>query len=535
MRVILKSKPAPALRYLTLAGLLTLGLCACDAEIPQEGQGDCAPALQQAQGLLDQGHPDQAAAIILSALPSCPRNAAVRSLLGISLDEQKKYAEAQRAFLKAIALNPTWAPFRTNLAVNYLHANNATAAMEEFREALRLDPGNRLASFNLAQYYVDRKEFKQALKYVASLDSNEENDPDILLMLAEVYVGTGAGAKASAAASRLAAIAGDNAKLHFSLGLIFAELRQPAEAIRQFELISAGERDYATYQNLGLAYAKLGDPDKAHAAFETAIRLAPENPEPYMELGKLYVGSHQPDQALFLLSQANRMAPQRTDIAFALGELLIQMERFDEAGNLLTGEIKQHPSSAALLEAQGDLFERQHLNEQAFGAYSKSLQIDPKWIDSRVGLARLYWRAGDAAKAELGFEAVLHAAPDCAAGNAGMGALAFESGRIQEAITFLDKALLKEPDDFPAGEMLATAYVRKDQYAEADKVLQRLIQINPANSQVHYLEGRTLLKLGKNDESQSEFEKARQFASGIAPESAIQSALTGCSSPPLAP
>jgi protein O-GlcNAc transferase len=529
----LKSKSTRFLRYLTLAGLLTLGVFACDAETPQEGQGDCAPALQQAQGFLDQGQPDRAAGVVLSALPRCPRNAAAHSLLGISLDEQKKYAEAQRAFLKAIALNPTWAPFRTNLAVSYLHANNTTAAIGEFREALRLEPGNRLASFNLAQYYVDRKEFKQALKYAASLDSKDENDPDILLMLTEVYLRTGAGEKASAAASRLSAIAGDNAKLHFSLGLIFAQLRQPAEAIRQFESIPATERDYATYQNLGLAYAKLRDQDNSHTAFETAIRLAPENPEPYMELGKLYVASHQPDQALFLLSQADRVAPQRTDIAFALAELLIQMERFDQAGNLLSGEIKRHPSSAALLEAQGDLFERQHLNEQAVRAYSESLRIDPKWIDSRVGLARLYWRTGDAAQAQLEFEAVLHAAPDCAAGNAGMGALAFESGRMKDAITYLDKALLEAPDDFPAGEMLATAYVRKDEYAEADKVLRQLIRINPANSQVHYLEGRTLLKLGKNEESQSEFEKARQFASGIAPESAIQSASTGCSSTPV--
>lgn len=500
-------------RYCAIAPVLLVGLCSSGAQT-MNAPSDCDSILEHAGTSLEEGKAAAAMAAIQAVLPKCSGNAQAYALLGVSFDELKRYEEAHRAFLRAISLNPTWAPFHNNLAVSYLHAGETAAAIPEFRKVLRLDPNNRVAVLNLATYYIEHKDFSQALQYLKGARAESAGDPELLMLLTRAYLGAGSTKEALQTAQDLSTAAGEDLKLHFSLGLLFAEHGESAEAIRQFQLIPITERDYETYENLGLAYLKMGNQENARSAFEAAMRLAPQRPEPYFQLSQIYLASHQPDQALFLLSQANKQAPQQTDVIFALAELLIQTKRFDEADNILSDGIKQKPKNAKLWEARADLFERQHLDDQAIDAYRKSLQFDPKGTASRIGLAAIYQRIGKTEEAKTEYEAVLHVAPHSVEGNTGMGQIAFQSGHLEEATTYLERAFAEQPANSEAGELLATAWVREGKYTEADGILRKLIGSDPDNPRIHYLEGRVLVKLGKADDSQLEFEKARQLTTG---------------------
>jgi Flp pilus assembly protein TadD len=477
-------------------------------------RSNCGSILEQAQRSLEEEKAAEATAAIMAALPQCPGNAQAYALLGVSLDEQHRYTEAHRALLRAISLNPSWAPFHNNLAVSYLHAGDAVAATAEFRKVLRLDPNNRVAVLNLATYYIEKRDFSRALEYLKAAKADSSGDPDLQMLLMKGYLGAGSTEEASQTAEQLSTSASENPKLHFSLGLLFAEYGQPNEAIRQFQLVPIMERDYETYENLGLAYGKAGNSDKARGAFEAAMRLAPQRPEPYLELSRIYMASHQPDQAIFLLSQANQQAPHQVDVVVALAELLMHTRRLDEADGLLADSMTQNPSNAMLWQARGDLLDRQHLDEQAIDAYQKSLRFDPKSTESRFGLGRIYQRTGKVTEARAEYETVLHAAPNSAEANAGMGQIAFQSGHLDEATTYLERAFTKDPGNSEAGELLATIRLKEGKYAEADEILRKLMGTDPDNPRIHYLEGRALAKLGKSDDSQLEFEKARQLTSG---------------------
>ena len=77
----------------------------------------------------------------------------------------------------------------------------------------------------------------------------------------------------------------------------------------------------------------------------------------------------------------------------------------------------------------------------------------------------------------------------------------------------MERAFKKDPGNSEAGELLATIRLKEGKYAEADEILRKLMATDPDNPRVHYLEGRALAKLGKSDDSQLEFEKARQLTS----------------------
>jgi Flp pilus assembly protein TadD len=100
-----------------------------------------------------------------------------------------------------------------------------------------------------------------------------------------------------------------------------------------------------------------------------------------------------------------------------------------------------------------------------------------------------------------------------------MGEIAFQSDHLQEATTYLERAVAQEPGNSEAGELLATVRVREGKYTEADEILRKLIVTDPGNPRIHYLEGRVLVKLGRSNDSQLEFEKAQQLTvsgSGVA-------------------
>lgn len=496
-------------RFKSPLPLLILAFFRCGVGVSIGAPDDCRLLLEQAQDLLAQQRAEQARVTISSALAKCPVDAQAYDLLGIIYDQRGFHAEAERAFRKAISLDPDRASFHNNAAMSCLHAQKTQAAAVEFGEALRLDPHNSFAGLNLAEICLQRNHYRQALRYLQLCGARTSADPELVMALAEACFGAGSRDVALETVEKLSVIAAADPKVHFSLGLLLARYDQYPEAIKQFQFIPVQERDSATYENLGMAYMELGNTSEARVALETAMRLDPANPDLYVRLAQIYSISHRPDEAAFLLTQASQLAPQRTDITFQLAEVLIEAGLFARADNLLSDAVKQHPSDAALLQALGDLNGQRHQDGPALQAYQESLIIDPRRIDSRVGLARVDELMGKIADAQSEYEEGLRIDSTNATVNAGLGEIAFKDGRLIDATHYLQKALMRAPDNLEAGELLASVYIRQEDYVQAEEILRRLIRLDLDNPRTHYMLGQVLLKLGKHDESALEFEKSR--------------------------
>ena len=84
------------------------------------------------------------------------------------------------------------------------------------------------------------------------------------------------------------------------------------------------------FSNLGAAYRSLGDPKRAEASYEAALRLAPSNAHACIGLGLLALKAGDYSSAASLFSRA--MAVQPTDVGYLLlAQALRQGERPSEA------------------------------------------------------------------------------------------------------------------------------------------------------------------------------------------------------------
>ena len=100
--------------------------------------------------------------------------------------------------------------------------------------------------------------------------------------------------------------------------------------------------DYKTYNILGTAYKRLVQLDKARQAFETAIKIAPNEPEAYSNLAQLYSNNYQQKHLLAeaLAYAAVRLNPDVASYQDTLGWILSKSGRLNKATNALEQAIR---------------------------------------------------------------------------------------------------------------------------------------------------------------------------------------------------
>ena len=100
--------------------------------------------------------------------------------------------------------------------------------------------------------------------------------------------------------------------------------------------------DYKLYNTLGTAYRRLGYFDKARFAYETAIRIAPKEPEAYNNLAQLYSDGYQQKPLLSeaLAYAAVRLNPDVASYQDTLGWVLGKKGRYNQALDALQQAIR---------------------------------------------------------------------------------------------------------------------------------------------------------------------------------------------------
>jgi tetratricopeptide (TPR) repeat protein len=307
--------------------------------------------------------------------------------------------------------------------------------------------------------------------------------------------------------------------MRFSLGLVLAENGEYKSALTEFSAVPESDRDAAVYMNLGTVFSKLGRFAEAKDAYAKAIRLDPSNPEPYLQIGLNSLKTRNMDEALYWLGQAHDKGPGRTDITQALAEALIQAEHSDRARDLLMAAQDQTPHDPLILQGIGDLNFHLHEDQQALEAYQQCLALDPRRVESRLALARLYERLNRTAEEKTEYEKVLEIDPQNPNAHAGLGHLALQSGSLDLAAHELQSALSQNPNNLQANEDLALLELRQGAFDQARGLYEKLVSFDPKNPSYHYQLGQALLKLGHKEEAQREFTRSQELKVSAAKKS----------------
>jgi tetratricopeptide (TPR) repeat protein len=268
-------------------------------------------------------------------LPSDPRGAAGLQAdfeRAASFHRQGRYAEAERIYRAILGSYPAHFPSAALLAAMLLEHGDFTAAVDQFRHAIRLRSDVPLAHFQLGCALNKLERFDEALVGFGHAISLNPAFAEAFHGLGQAYRGLKRHGDALVSFDRAVTLRPDYAEAFNDLGLALHELERFADALESYDRAVALEPDHPVgHYNRGKALQDLRRFDEAIAGYDKAIALEPGHAAAFHNRGLALHRLKKFDEALDSYERATAMREDFAECFTSRGLLLHELGRFDEA------------------------------------------------------------------------------------------------------------------------------------------------------------------------------------------------------------
>ncbi len=366
--------------------------------------------------------------------------------------------DARPFYERALAAHPTSAAAQYGLGRVAAAGGDLAAAAGHYRKALELQPQADRIHYLLGQAYRRLGEMELARVHL------EQSGPTRIafydpLMVALQRLSVGA----SAALDR-----GAEARMQ---GLYDVALREYRAAVE------TDPDNPVARRSLGAILAITGAEAEAIAEFRAALELDPDRPDALFALGHLLAGQGQGEEARTYLARVAELDPRHTQARLALGALLAAAGVWDEAA----------------------------------GRYREILTVDPASVDARLELGKVLVQSGRAAEGIAEFDRVIAADVESdrkARAHYYRAIAELRGGDEDGGLARLRQAVELDPTLAEASQTLGGLLIRRGRFAEAVAELDRLLEVQPVNTQARLAQMSALVLAGDFDGARRRLEEA---------------------------
>jgi superkiller protein 3 len=412
---------------------------------------------------------DQAAEALARAEKLKPRDYDIRYDLGAVLARMGRIGEAIAQLESAVKLNPKGAEAHYQLAMALRKKGDGTRSKQEMQVFQSLKAG-------------------ETQETTAGNLNNEGNR-----LMAEGRVGEAA--KAYTEAVRLDPT---NAQWHYNLSLALSKLGDRGGERSELEkAIEIDPNMAAAHNQLGLACLAAGKDGDAEREFKVALEIDPRFAESQNNLGVIYSRQGKDPEAAELFRQATENDPKYTKAFVNLGLTLAKQGTYSGAQQQLQQALKLDPNDIGALTALGMVEAKMGHYQESVQIFKKVVSLNPDSAEARVNLGIALADQFDLKGALGEFTEATRLGPESAVAHYNEGRVLYDMDRRQEARPFLEHAVRLSPD-YPAALYLLAVVLGSS--PRSTGLLERLVALEPGNSDGLYLLGQNLLHQGKTQE-----------------------------------
>ena len=326
-------------------------------------------------------------------------------------------------------------------------AGSANAAVEkQLRVAVQQRPSDFDANFQLGKSLVDEGKAGEGLVYLERASQLNPDDYGNAYELALARADTSDYERARvdirAVLNSLDKVGQKKAEPHHLLGEICENLKQPLEAVQEYqraaelnpsepylfdwgaelllhhaaepavEVFTKGNRLFPRSSRilagLGASWYALGSYEKAVQRLFEASDLNPEDPNPYLFLGRVQAVDNEPSTAIMeRLERFVRLKPENAlaNYYYAISVLKGRKspedaENFAQVKSLLEKTIRLDPTFGLAYLQLGILFSERKDLSNSVAAYQSAIRATPDMEEAHYRLAQIYRKTGETSKAQ---------------------------------------------------------------------------------------------------------------------------------------
>jgi len=473
-------------------------------------QYDCAVFYVQHQRF------SQAISLLSRLVSESPADLKALNLLGIALTESGSIDAANNAFAQALAINPHFFPARKNLAINEFNQKHYAQAAPEFRNILQDAPGDEIANVYLGEIDFKNKDFTAAAKHYQAARAKISVQPSWLLHYAECLLVSRSVEKATAV---LKLLPEQDSEDRFQAGILLAKAEAYRPAARLFASSRKTYHDaYTAGYDEMLMHVKAAEYAEAIGTFEDLLRDGHKTAELYNLAAEAYLNMNRVQEAYDAMRAGTQIEPESEDNYIDLASICLEHQEYSLGTDILNVGIHYAPKSYRLYIQRGVTYVMRGNIDSAEKDFESAATLAPDKSLPYLALSWVWIEDGKSSKAvsvlrekanEPAFDylvpyafgvALLHSgiepgSPDAqeaikafelsitrnskfSNAHSELGKLLFKAGEIDRAIPELKLATELDPEDAAPFYVLAQAYRKKGQSAEAAKMLAKVSELH---------------------------------------------------------
>ncbi len=380
-------------------------------------------------------------------------------------------------------------------------------------EALKEEPENvellklsGLTAINLSDWARARADFESVIKY-------NPDDASSMFYLANCYNHLGDLISAKNAYISVIKMRSKYTEAYRALCVVLMKLNEPEEAIKYACIANAIEpEDYIFDFVIGTAYMKRKEFAKSIEPFKRALEKSPDNIGIYNSLGTSYMAVKQPEEAVKCYKKALELNPKAPMSYYNLGSAYQIMQNHKEACEYLKKavELDKDDESFKVALAMSEIKTAQY--EKAAELY-KSLMIQhPEKENYKYNLVTCYEALGKIQTAISMLEEMVYVNQKFILPAQKLASLYIKTNQPNKAKDIFDRILLKNN---PTPEILHQYAILSSSLCDTDtaeKILKKVIKMNPSIAKAHKDLGIIYLNKRLFDYAEDEFKEALRLA-----------------------
>ena len=364
-------------------------------------------------------------------------------------DDPETAAEALREVDAALALRPDWerAALLKSEVLGRRMPGDAIGYLESF---LKAQPASKPVAGALAQLYADQKRYTEARAVLQRLLDREPDSPELMFGVAAVSLQMKDYATAESLLQKLkAANYGEPGVVDLYLAQVAEETKRYDEAIERYKAVTEGDRAWLAKLRIGALYGKQKKIEEGRRWFADLPAVTIEQ-RVQVRQGEAQMLREAGDDAgaIAVLQKALADFPDNPDLIYDYAMVAEKLDRVDDAQKQLARLVELKPDDAQALNALGyTLVDRTSRTQEGFELIEKAHKLspaDPFILDS-------------------------------------MGWALYRLGRLQEAETYLRRALAERPDAEIAAHLGEVLWAKGDRDM-ARAIWQPQLESNPDNA-----------------------------------------------------
>ena len=308
--------------------------------------------------------------------------------LGFVYYQQGRTNAALDEFKEAIRINPNFAEAHRNLGLLLGEQGQTNLALGEFQLAVQLNPSFASARYNLGCYLIKTGQMDEGIRQFKETAHFRPEDQESCQMLLDMLLANGQTNAAISQLQEVIKVIPSNPEIHYRLGNLFSHNGQTEEAVAQFqETIRLKPGLFEAHNNLGNLLSKMGQSDQAIIELKEAIRLKPDLADAHYNLGVLYMKKGMNDGAIDEFQTAIRLSPNLDTAHYYLGNVYMKGGQMDLASAQFQEAIRINPDHAFAHNKLGIALGSMGRVNEAIAEFQTAVRLKPDYAEANTNLA----------------------------------------------------------------------------------------------------------------------------------------------------